>query len=511
MNPYIDSFLITLNRCRGTNCSRVVFPFLFGGIHVARIKTFSLKPLVSVSLGIVILIILSFIDDPAALFVQTGMGSAVLAQMQPPQPLSADDVSWLFPAPTRAEDFANLLAMRNLTAQNSQDPTKRDPVWSAAAFQQFIDIAGSPAAQVAGTSNRIGLPVEVQSIDAWFIAGVRIDAGAPGLSNDIIAQFGQSPQIRLIIQPVTRNADGTPNVHDIAGHLIFGFTAGADAPAETGCFPRPKPDLVAFKQIVAELAALRTKLSDGQLGANKVMTAGVPLGVHPGLLDATTASNVRLEMKAFLERHLSSLRLGSMAIMGLPAGASAPWIFLSMLNVPAGVTPQLPNGGFIPVHGPTLDGQQFAQMLNPAGSANRVVPTPHTNNLNPITCQHAALGVTALPGAVRKGFSTADVFSNPQNSNIRNILDLIADPVKSHFFNTDCVSCHTETRLGIDQLNITNVPGVDPNVLPNGPWNVRNFGWSPPIEGPIHATATHRTAAETAAVVRFINAELLAR
>ncbi len=464
----------------------------------------------SVWLGIFILAGLSFIDDPASLFVRSGKGSSALAQTQT-QPLSANDVSWLFPPPTKAEDFAKLIAVRDLTVPNPQDPTKRDPVLSDAEFRQFIGIAASPAASVTGTSNRIGLPSEVQSIDAWFIVGVRIDAGAPGLSNDIIAQFGQSPQIRLIIQPVTRNADGTPNVHDIAGHLIFGFVTGADAPAQAGCFPRPKPDSVAFKQIVAELADLRTRLSEGQLGANKVMTSGAPLGVHPGLLDATTSSNVRLEMKAFLERHLSSQRLGSMAIMGLPAGASDPWIFLAMLNVPAGTVPQLPNGGFIPVHGPTLDGQQFAQMLNPAGAPIRVVPTPHTNNLNPITCQHAALGAAALPVATRKGFSTADVFSNPQRDNIRDILDLIADPGKSHFFNTDCVSCHTETRLGIDVLNITDVPGVDPTVLPNGQWNVRNFGWSPPIEGAIQGTVTRRTAAETAAVVKFINAELLAR
>src|SRR6202035_3015165 len=101
--------------------------------------------------------------------------------------------------------------------------------------------------------------------------------------------------------------------------------------------------------------------------------------------DAATASGVRQEMKAFLERHLSGQRLSAMAIMGLPAGASAPWIFLSMQVVAPGTVPQLPKGGVVPVHGPTLDGQQFAQMLNPVGSTHRVVPIPHANNLAPIT------------------------------------------------------------------------------------------------------------------------------
>jgi len=60
----------------------------------------------------------------------------------------------------------------------------------------------------AGTKIQIGLPVKVQSKDVWFIVGIRIDAGAPGPSSGIRGQFGQLPQIRLFVQPVTRNADG---------------------------------------------------------------------------------------------------------------------------------------------------------------------------------------------------------------------------------------------------------------------------------------------------------------
>ncbi len=289
-----------------------------------------------------------------------GAGSTVPGQTQVIPPLSANDVSWLFPAPTRAEDFAKLIAVRDLTTQNVQDATKRDLVWPYTVFQQFLAIADSPAAQVAGTQTKIGLPAEARSIDAWFIAGIRIDAGAPGLSDDIRAQFGQRPEIRLIIQPVTRKPDGTPIVHDIAGHLIFDFTLALNAPAQADCSKRPTPDLDAFKSIVADIAVLRTKLSDGQLGTNKVTTAGVPLGVQPGLADATTAINLREEIKSFLERHISAQRLNAMAIAGLPAGAPAPWIFLSMQNLHPGDVPALPNGGVVPVHGPTLDGQEFA-------------------------------------------------------------------------------------------------------------------------------------------------------
>jgi hypothetical protein len=425
-------------------------------------------------------------------------------------PLSADDVSWLFPAPTRAEDFAKLIAVRDLTTQNSQDPTKRDLVWPYTVFQQFLAITASPAAQVAGT--QIALPAEAQFMDAWFIAGIRIDAGAPGLSNDIRAQFGQLPEIRLIIQPVTRKPDGTPQVRDIAVHLIFDFKLkNRNDAASSDCSPRPTPDLDTFNAIVADLAALRTKLSDGQIGAHKVTTSGVPLGVHPGLADATTALNLREEMKSFLEKYISGLRLDAMAIAGLPAGKPAPWIFLSMLNLHPGDLPALPNGGLVPVHGPTLDGQQFAQMLEPGGTSFQVVPEPHTNNLNPITCKNAAKSATSLPIASRIGDATTEVFVNPSlpTGKTKEILDVIADPNKSHFFNTDCVSCHTETRLARDILKITNVPGIDSAALPKDTWNVRNFGWSP--AGELQATVTRRTAAETAAVVTFINSELLAK
>ena len=183
-----------------------------------------------------------------------------------------------------------------------------------------------------------------------------------------------------------------------------------------------------------------------------------------------------------------------------------------MAEVPPGFDPNLPNGGFDPVHGPTLDGQQFAQMLGPGGSVPRVVPVPHTNNLNSITCANAAVSPLSLPIAKRAGVATSDLFVTPPPppDKTKEILDLIADPSRSHFFNTDCVSCHTETRRAMELLKVKDIPGLNSTVLPNGSWNVRNFGWSP-AEGPAQATVTRRTEAETTAVVTFINSQLIAR
>jgi mono/diheme cytochrome c family protein len=223
------------------------------------------------------------------------------------------------------------------------------------------------------------------------------------------------------------------------------------------------------------------------------------------LADPATANSVRNEILSFLEKHISADRLGSMAITGLPANAPAPWIFLSILGDRA--------GHFGPAHGPTLDGaQQFAQMLKPFGTCPRVVPEPRTNNLNPITCKNAAVSPTSLPVAQRSGVSTSTAFATPAPSAIqtKQILDTIADPTKSFFFNTDCISCHTETRLAMDLLKVTDIPGINPAALPNGQWDVRNFGWGDAGKAGMQATVTRRTANETAAVVAFINSELLA-
>jgi hypothetical protein len=114
-------------------------------------KAFCRRYLRYASAGILILGGVSLSDgDPTTLMprIGAGVGDAALAQTPAVQPLSANDISWLFPPPTQASDFAKLISMRDLTSQNPQDPTKRDLVWSEVAFQQFLAIAGSPASLV---------------------------------------------------------------------------------------------------------------------------------------------------------------------------------------------------------------------------------------------------------------------------------------------------------------------------------------------------------------------------
>jgi hypothetical protein len=428
--------------------------------------------------------------------------TALHAQSAPlgsPERLTANDVSILFPVPKTQEDLDGLIALSDLTEPAGAPQPAR--LWSDADFQSFLRIAESPEVQVAGANFPLELPDDVKNINAWFIAGIRIDPGAPGLSKEIIDQLGQQPQIRFIIQPVTRLAGNKVQVHDIAGHLIFSFsTAVPDAPAVAGCLPRSKPDMTAFQNVVRDIVALRDQLAAGQFGGAKIATAGRPLSVHPGLM-GVSARSFRDAIKRMLEKNLASQRLTSMAIMGL--NEPEPWIFIAMQKVPV--------RGFIPVPGPTLDGRQVAQMLSFRGD-QRVIPAPVTNNQNPITCRHAAFQNPPLPGSERKGVATADFFDRQAvEARTRESVDIIADPKKSHFFNTDCISCHTDTRQGMERITNFTVADVDPQVLPKENWNVRNFGWFPSFfhPGVVDATVTRRTAAETAEVVEFINKELL--
>ena len=98
-----------------------------------------------------------------------------------------------------------------------------------------------------------------------------------------------------------------------------------------------------------------------------------------------------------------------------------------------------------------------------------------------------------------------------------NILFISMIQITNHFFNTDCVSCHTETRRRL-RFDIEpgkfafrsdgQPPAVAAAQIPKDDWNVRNFGWFTPHSfiggGPAVATVTQRSANETQEVVEFI-------
>ena len=425
----------------------------------------------------------------------------------PPVVLGLNDVSILLPPPTSSSD--PVLSITDLAFDGT-------PVWSDAAFEDFLTTADSGAGAVAGSdvaNNSSGSKIDISAFAdkaVWHVASIRIDPGAPGLSPDIAEAFGQSPQVRLVLQPVTAG-----KVHDVAAHLVFSYASPEDGRPEGCLLPRSVPDHVRFRQVVDDVVALRSRLAAGEVGDQAIDTGGL-LGIHPAADPAKANDATRMafrnELKSFLEAHLDPSNLRAMALMALPGGGTPePWIFLAMAPNPS-------TGRFGPLPNPALaqDTPRFAQMLDARPSARSnpsVSPAVRANNLQAITCQFETPAESMSPEAP-SGVSTAELFPNGDAERMREIVSVIADPTQAHFFNTDCVSCHTETRREMDILGTDEIDApIDPAVLPTELWNVRNFGWFPSFlqRGALFATATRRTATETEEVLDAINADLAAR
>lgn len=441
--------------------------------------------------------------------------------------LDLNDVSVLFDPPEKVADLDALIRISDLKAGGEQ-------IWSAAAFAAFVRTAGSNDAKIGGKPHRISLKrddtpeLNFTRMENWHIVAFRIDPGAPGLSPMIIEQFGQSPQIRLTLQPVHPIPEDTENnvqLEDITAHLIFSFTKPLDL---SNPAMRPQPDEDTFNTIAADLVALKKQLASGAFGGARINTVGKKLQVHPGLADKRSAIALRGAFKAFLEKHLRPQRLAAMAMMGLPDGAPKPWIFVAMQGVPPGLVPQLPNGGFVTVANPTSPKvTNTAQMLSFVDADNeRVMPTPKNFNQSAITCRHNRPmpgGANLFPPDQRgtNGLATAELFKGGDEmikgkkarARANLIVDTIADPTKSHFFNTDCVSCHTETTRATIRLDSkSRIKDIEPMFIPTDNWNLRMFGWFGSRGGGFNpATITRRTKNETKEVVKFLNEKALNR
>jgi len=105
--------------------------------------------------------------------------------------------------------------------------------------------------------------------------------------------------------------------------------------------------------------------------------------------------------------------------------------------------------------------------------------------------------------------------SNDERNKILEDINTLVNPDVSHLFNTDFVSCHTETRLGIALLNGNShiTEDIDKLLLPGADdiWNVRGFGWIPRLSGPAQPTLSRRVVKETFAALTFINERCLPR
>lgn len=403
-----------------------------------------------------------------------------------PPLLNVNDVSFLFPLPTTEAEAGKWIA--------ADEPLSGGgPLWPEPIFKQILEIATSPAAAVLDSSNEpmaIGFHEDAfHAVKTWKVAGIRIDPSAPSCEAGPIALFGSTPQVRIILQPVTFR-DGTAVPHDFAAHLGFDFTT-RDLAFVPNARPVPAvPDHEAFAAVVADLVALKAKLKE-----KGVETDG-KLGVHPGF--AKPEADMPGEIRALLKKHLRPERLKLVAFMGIRR--PEPWIFFA-----AGKTA---SGAFTLKRPP----QMFFNL-----DRLKVIPSPDGN-----TNLSAAAGVATAPLLRDLDQGDLDKSALPSIPGVdripkfREVPDFVANPKLAHVFTTDCVSCHTETALRSKfKLAPAGAPfefekpagyeGLKPEAAATEVWNVRNFGWGKPRKGKFHPTAALRTANEAADSAEFIH------
>ncbi len=406
--------------------------------------------------------------------------------------LDVNDISYLWPTPATQDDVARLMSASDKTAAGTST------VWPTDVFNAVLEKAGTIAVtNSAGRQNSIDFrpfDADFKKPETWKVAGIRVDPSAPGCDPKVTSIFGSVPQIRLIMQPVTVDAAGKVRVHDFTAHLVYSFVSGTAEPGVPNGPPRIVPDKVKFREIVNDLKDLKAAAE-----AASTPTVG-PLSIHPGL--KANIPGFSDQVKSVIQKHLSRSNMSGVAFMGIQA--AEPWIFFSMTSRSDGIA----------LFADPAFGGKTAQMLNFSGGTS-VMPQPTTKNIDPTKGVSTAL---LFDGDVA-GRLTQPVFAGVDRPVHNDIPDIIANPRISHFFNTDCVSCHSESSrrkvLNIAAPDATfkfqappGVSGVDPALLPQSQWNVRNFGWFP-RGGTVMATISQRTANEAAETVDFVNHEYL--
>ncbi len=380
-----------------------------------------------------------------------------------------NDISFLWPAPKSAADVQKLI---NITETGSDGAA----FLPTPLLQQVLSTATTLKVQVPNGPERvITLGTGFDQPANWKIVSIRVDPAAPGTNPEIQKKspVGVQPQVRLIVQPVTV-AGGSVKINDFTAHLVFSFDNSPDGSKQNA----------SFAPVVSDLAAIKADLK-----AKGTDTSGA-LGVHPGF----TTPDLTDKLRAFLKKHLKQSRLGAVAFMGT-VESSEPWIFFAMAKGQ--------NGQFAVAKGP--------QMFSRRDSAP-VFPIPQNNTFGAEGLSTSPLFGPAVNLDALLFPNSADPRLKPLQ--LRDIPDAIANPDVCFFFNTDCVSCHSEsTRRGLLKLAVgsgrlhyerpAGISGPNDALVPNDIWNVRNFGWFP-FKEPME-TVTLRTANEAAASVDFVN------
>jgi len=404
-----------------------------------------------------------------------------------------NDVSFLWPVPTNIADVEQLISMDDKLKDGS-------PIWPVDLFQQVMSMAQTTTIDTTG----ITFPSPAfTNPHTWKVVGIRVNPASLGASDEIISRVGEIPGIRLVVQPVTTDEDGSFKIHDFAAHVVFNFLK----PRNDGQIFPFLPNEDAFRNVVENLKTIKS------LVEAHVQTKG-PLDIHPGFKE--NVPGFRNAMLDFLGEHLNKSRFQVVSFMGIPSEFE-PWIFFSVARRPDSLFALRDIGGF---------GEQSptkVQMLRFVNSTTfEVIPAPSADAIDGRDLSTALLFVSNAPTLLNNSIFP-DKANRFQDATLSNVVDLVANPNHFNTLRTDCVSCHTETtlrnrmrlsqsRMGIAFTRPDNISDVNPSRLPNDLWNVRNFGWGFNFfenTKSFSATITQRAANEAAESADFINRKYL--
>ncbi|HSO31597.1 MAG TPA: hypothetical protein VLT33_03745, partial [Labilithrix sp.] len=382
--------------------------------------------------------------------------------------LDVNDVSVLFPIGPNGTPLPEI-KMSDVDDQGAE-------LFSGPNFAAVTDFATNTS------QSGIKLNGEVANRASWRVVGMRFDPCAPTskvsaedptkLEKEIPLGGGRSiteciAQMRLIVQPFTGGAD-----FDTTAHLVFSLAT----PTALGGKDK-------YLAVMKQLGGLLAEIKDAS-AASGGTTVGRTLGVHPGL--AKDAASVGPLVTKFIQKTAGLASRGeaagaatkSIAFMGLRGGAAEPWAFFAgrvgskdkWAPVPLPTTPTV------------VPGVQVISFL--ASPAQRVTPAGATQPLFEASRDAA-------------------------------IIKRVDDAADAHFFNMDCVSCHTSgsrtqltSGLAIADALFPSPKGITGYVRQensqSSSWNVRNFGY---FRG--KPTVASRAVTETVDVVRYMNTFVL--
>jgi hypothetical protein len=198
-------------------------------------------------------------------------------------------------------------------------------------------------------------------------------------------------------------------------------------------------------------------------------------------------------------------------------GRFEPWIFFKVdADTATSSLRQLPvSGRFDPP-------KPMSQMISFFPDTNgKVIPKP-LQAQNATEVSTASLFPLPAPNRLDEVLFPAATDPKLNRLVLRDVMDIVANPLMTTTVTTDCVSCHTEStrrnamgspasQAGIAFTLPPGIAGVADTVLPKDRWNVRNFGWgfnfdsSPGTTPGFQPTVSQRAANEAAESAAFIN------